>query len=85
MPVVCFYFGSRYLAYIDSEDGKTRGLTMVLDATRVYGMVGGLLVVQITTFVFFLKSINPKYISTFYSTESGNDGSMRIFLNQNRK
>ncbi|GMH63958.1 hypothetical protein TrLO_g8093 [Triparma laevis f. longispina] len=44
-------------------------------------MVGGLLVVQIATFVFFLKNINPKYISTFYSTKSGSDHSMENFLN----
>ncbi|GMH93689.1 hypothetical protein TL16_g12697 [Triparma laevis f. inornata] len=80
MPVVCFYFGSRYLAYVDSEAGKARGLTMVLDATQVYGLVGGLLVVQVATFVFFLKNINPKFINTFYSTKSGNDFTKEYFL-----
>ena len=42
-PVVCFYFGSRYLAYMDSEEGEARELTMVLNATQVYGLIGGLL------------------------------------------
>ncbi|GMH86101.1 hypothetical protein TL16_g10436 [Triparma laevis f. inornata] len=81
--VVCFYFASRYLAYMDSEEGEAQGLTMVLDATQVYGMVVGLLTVQITTLVFFLKNTNPEYISMFYSTKSGNENIMGNFSKGN--
>ncbi|GMH54559.1 hypothetical protein TrLO_g9329 [Triparma laevis f. longispina] len=81
--VVCFYFASRYLAYMDSEEGEAQGLTMVLDATQVYGMVVGLLAVQITTLVFFLKNTNPEYISMFYSTKSGNENIMGNFSKGN--
>ncbi|GMH81141.1 hypothetical protein TL16_g08838 [Triparma laevis f. inornata] len=59
-PLVCFYFGTRYLEYMDSKEGETRKLTMVLDATQVYGMVSRLLAVQVATFVSFLKNTTPK-------------------------
>ncbi|GMH71425.1 hypothetical protein TL16_g05648 [Triparma laevis f. inornata] len=64
-----------------SEEGEARELTMVFNATQVYGMVSGLLVVQVATFFYFLKNINPDFINTFYSTKSGNENTMGFFLN----
>ncbi|GMI08579.1 hypothetical protein TrVE_jg7387 [Triparma verrucosa] len=80
-PVICFYFGSRYLAFMDNEAEKADELSMVLNSTQVYGMIGGLLVLQVTAFAFFLRTINPEFIHTFYSTTTGNDNTMGYFLN----
>jgi len=52
---------------------------MILSADTVYGMIGGLLVLQVTTFIFFLRNINPEYRATFYDFASGNDRARRIF------
>ena len=79
-PIACFYFGSRYLAFMDNEAGTVE-LSMVLNSTQVYGMIGGLLVLQVTTFAVFLRTINLEYIHTFYLTRTGNDDIMGHFLN----
>ncbi|GMI17455.1 hypothetical protein TrLO_g3629 [Triparma laevis f. longispina] len=55
---------------------------MVLDATHVYGTIGGIFVLQVATFIYFLSSIDPKYIKTFYSMQSSNDYARRIFLDK---
>jgi hypothetical protein len=79
-PIVCFYFGFRYLEYVQSEDGKARELPLVLDATQVYGWIGGIMSLQILTLIYFLRTINRAFIETFYSTMTGNDNSMAYFL-----
>lgn len=34
-PIICFYFGSRYLSCMESDAGNARGLGMVLNAEQV--------------------------------------------------
>ncbi|GMI07708.1 hypothetical protein TrVE_jg4984 [Triparma verrucosa] len=41
-PIVGFFFGSRYLAFVESEEGKAAGLSLVLQSSSVYGIVAGL-------------------------------------------
>ncbi|GMH61390.1 hypothetical protein TrST_g6702 [Triparma strigata] len=79
-PVVCLVFGSRYLNYVESEDGKAAELSMILDSTQVYGIIGCLFVVQATAFLLFLKNINPEYIQSFYSAKTGNEQVMGSFM-----
>ncbi|GMH62724.1 hypothetical protein TrST_g11301 [Triparma strigata] len=73
-------FVAIYLAFMDNEAGTVE-LSMVLNSTQVYGMIGGLLVLQVTTFAVFLRTINLEYIHTFYLTRTGNDDIMGHFLN----
>ncbi|GMH80624.1 hypothetical protein TL16_g08626 [Triparma laevis f. inornata] len=83
MPVDCFYFGSRYLEHVESDAGKSRQLPMVLNAPQVYGFIGGVMALQVMTFVLFLRTINPEYIRTFYSSRSGNAQAMAAFYENN--
>ena len=47
------------------------GLSIVLQSSSVYGIVAGLLGLQIMFMLVFLRNIDPKYTHTFYSTRSG--------------
>ena len=47
-------------------------ISMELEANQVFGLIGGLIVLQLLLLVAFFKSINPDYIRTFYSFVSGN-------------
>ncbi|GMH89181.1 hypothetical protein TrST_g12968 [Triparma strigata] len=84
-PIVCLLFGARYLAYMESDAGKERELPFVLNAKQVYGIIGGLTVLEAIAFVLFFNAIIPKYIGTFYATGSGNDHCKRRFLNNEVK
>lgn len=75
-PIVCFY---RYLSYVESDAGKALELSLVLNAEEVYGVIGSLVVLEITAFAFFFKYINQQYVNTFYSTKSGNEFVMDFF------
>ena len=70
-PVVCLYFGSRYISYMERNTGSDQ-ISMELEANQVFGLIGGLIVLQLLLLVAFFKSINPDYIRTFYSFDSGN-------------
>ena len=80
-PVVCLVFGARYLTYIESDAGKERELPFILTATQVYGVIGGLIVLEAMAFVVYFNTIIPKYISSFYSMRTGHDSCKRKFLN----
>eukprot|EP00519_Triparma_laevis_P011501 CAMPEP_0182508184 /NCGR_PEP_ID=MMETSP1321-20130603/24535_1 /TAXON_ID=91990 /ORGANISM="Bolidomonas sp., Strain RCC1657" /LENGTH=665 /DNA_ID=CAMNT_0024714221 /DNA_START=50 /DNA_END=2047 /DNA_ORIENTATION=- len=76
-PVVCFYFGFRYLSFVASGD---HDLVTVLKPSQVYGTIGSLLLVQLISLGYFLKTIDRKFIKTFTSTETGNQYCENIFL-----
>ncbi|GMH58831.1 hypothetical protein TL16_g02697 [Triparma laevis f. inornata] len=80
-PIIYFYFGYRYLEYVESEVGKARELSLMLSPKKVYGMIGGVLAVQILSFYLFLKNIEPRFIYSFYSTITGNEQSFLFFHN----
>ncbi|GMH71809.1 hypothetical protein TL16_g05751 [Triparma laevis f. inornata] len=83
MPVraVCFYFGSKYLEYVESDAGRARNLTMVLDSEQVYGLIGGLVGLQALTLICFLRSIESGYSKTFWSPMSGNEHCISRYTN----
>lgn len=66
---------------MESEVGKARELSLMLSPKKVYGMIGGVLAVQILSFYLFLKNIEPRFIYTFYSTMTGNEQSFLHFHN----
>ncbi|GMH87019.1 hypothetical protein TrVE_jg13484 [Triparma verrucosa] len=68
-PVVCLYFGLRYISYMERNTGSDQ-ISMELEANQVFGLIGGLVVLQLILLVAFFKSINPDYIRTFYSFDS---------------
>ncbi|GMI12483.1 hypothetical protein TrLO_g2953 [Triparma laevis f. longispina] len=80
-PAVCFYFGSKYLEYVESDAGRARNLTMVLDSEQVYGLIGGLVGLQALTLICFLRSIESGYSKTFWSPMSGNEHCISRYTN----
>ncbi|GMH58770.1 hypothetical protein TrLO_g5524 [Triparma laevis f. longispina] len=79
-PFFSLYFGSCYLKFVESEEGKAMGLEMVLSPKHVYGMIGGLVAFQALVFFWFLRSIKPEYIYTFYDAKSGNQQAEDHFM-----
>ena len=53
-PVTCLYFGSRYLAFIEDPMNASK-LTFVLSRDKVNLIIFGIIALQITTLLFFLK------------------------------
>lgn len=66
---------------MEDEDRRAE-LTLVLNASEVYGLIGGLLALQITTLIFFLNAIYPGYAHTFYSTKTGEELWRDIFYSE---
>ncbi|GMI16016.1 hypothetical protein TrLO_g2078 [Triparma laevis f. longispina] len=83
-PFVCFYFGWAYLQYVESEEGEARNLPMKLFPWQVYTGIGSLMLVHFINVMYFLTTINSKYIRTFYSTLSGNQQEIGNFVNPER-
>lgn len=79
-PFICIYFGSRYLSYVEDEE-VAEALSYVLTEGEVYGGIGGLIVLQITSFLMFLFLIEDKYRSTFTSFRTGSQHVVGTFEN----
>lgn len=62
-PLLCFYFGSRYLAYVDDEE-----VSASLD-----------FVLQTICYISFLAIIEPKYRKTFLGTTTASQMTMAKF------
>ncbi|GMH78055.1 hypothetical protein TL16_g07650 [Triparma laevis f. inornata] len=59
-PLVCCYFGYRYLAYVQDEEVKAK-LGTVFFSEQVYGVIAALTVLQMLTFSTFILSIEPQF------------------------
>ncbi|GMH92014.1 hypothetical protein TrST_g564 [Triparma strigata] len=77
-PIVCLYFGSRYLEYtLDSSVREE--LHGVYTPLQVYGSIGSIFVLQMFTFILFVFLIKPSYKSTFTNFQSGSDFCIECF------
>ncbi|GMH96462.1 hypothetical protein TrVE_jg10144 [Triparma verrucosa] len=79
MPFFCYFFGLKYLAFVQSDEGKARGYDMVLEPQHLCTMIGSLFLLQGLMFLCVLKSFKPEYIKTFYDTKSGNQQAIDLF------
>ncbi|GMH85404.1 hypothetical protein TrVE_jg323 [Triparma verrucosa] len=77
-PVVCFYFGSRYLSYVEGEEAKEK-LKNIFSSELVYGAIGGLIFLQMVSSFMFLRLIEPKYRSSFLSLKTGSQHVVETF------
>jgi hypothetical protein len=80
-PVVCFYFGSGYLAHVEDEDVQ-ESLSYVFSSKQVYASIGALSVLQLIIFITLLVIIPSKYRSTFLSFKTGSQFSCESFQNK---
>ncbi|GMH63601.1 hypothetical protein TrLO_g4297 [Triparma laevis f. longispina] len=69
-PIVCLYFGYRYLEYVEGEDVQD-DLNYVFAKEQVYGGIGGLIILQVFSISMFLRLIDPQFRSTFTSFKTG--------------
>ncbi|GMH98806.1 hypothetical protein TrVE_jg8879 [Triparma verrucosa] len=76
-PLVCFYFGYRYLTYVSTPDVSTPDS---FSANIVYGVIGSLTAIQVASILLFLSIIDRKYWKSFTSFETGRQAVCRRFL-----
>lgn len=70
-PIICLYFGSRYLTYVEDEEVK-KSLSYVFSREQVYGGLGALACLQFFSFTTLLMCVIPAtYRRTLWSTETG--------------
>ncbi|GMI07272.1 hypothetical protein TrLO_g6094 [Triparma laevis f. longispina] len=77
-PLLCFYFGSRYLAYVDDEEVSS-SLDFVFMSEQVNGAIGSLVALQTICYISFLAIIEPKYRKTFLGTTTASQMTMAKF------
>ena len=69
-PIICLYFGSRYLAYVDNEEVRA-SMETVFSSEQVYGAIGGMAVLQIITLTSILLLIPQRLRFTFTTWQTG--------------
>mmetsp|Transcript_2382 Transcript_2382/g.4309 ORF Transcript_2382/g.4309 Transcript_2382/m.4309 type:complete len:531 (+) Transcript_2382:153-1745(+) len=79
-PLVCVYFGSRYLAFIEDDEVRA-SLSFVFTSEQVYGGLGALTVVQFASFACLLAVIERKYWATFLGTATATEHAVFMFQN----
>lgn len=88
-PLACVYLGYRYLALYDDEKGSVSGRKgdgdgdgdRVFSSSQVYGCIGGLVVMQMTSFGLLLKLMNPAHRRTFTSFRTAREHVVLTFRN----
>ena len=74
--VVCAFF---YHWYYDEEEGAKEGVTRI-SSQQLFSVVGALSGIFFISFLLFIVRIERKYVSSFFSTETGHSKVKRQFL-----
>ncbi|GMH80967.1 hypothetical protein TL16_g08772 [Triparma laevis f. inornata] len=80
-PIICLYFGSRYLTYVGVEEVK-KSLSYVFSREQIYGGLGALACLQFFCFTTLLMCVIPAtYRRMLWSTETVSQFSITKFQN----